>query len=164
MPESGSGSGDILLWLAIGGAAILALAILFFWHKGRKIAGEHVFRASRFSRGNLLFPTQVAVTPTSVVHFTPEFVGGREHSMHIAHVASVMIDRNLLFSDVLIETSGGTAPVRCHGHRKADAVEMKRLIEHYQSEYYRGGGRTADRSTGSGSPRAESRGDAGPQA
>ena len=80
--------------------------------------GEHVFRASRLSRGNLLFPTQVAVTPTSVVHYTPELVGGREHSMHIAHVASVLIDRNLLFSDVLIESSGGTSPVRCHGHAR----------------------------------------------
>ena len=58
--------------------------------------------------------------------------------MHIAHVASVLIDRNLFFSDVLIESSGGTSPVRCHGHRKADAVEMKRLIEQFQSEYYRG--------------------------
>jgi hypothetical protein len=38
----------------------------------------------------------------------------------------------------MIESSGGTSPVRCHGHRKQDAVEMKRLIEEYQSEYYRG--------------------------
>ena len=58
--------------------------------------------------------------------------------MHISHIASVLIDRNLWFSDVLIESSGGTSPVRCHGHRKSDAVEMKRLIEHFQSEYYRG--------------------------
>jgi hypothetical protein len=65
-------------------------------------------------------------------------VGGREHSMHISHIASVLVDRNLFFSDVLIESSGGTSPVKCHGHRKADAVEMKRLIEHYQTEYYRG--------------------------
>jgi hypothetical protein len=144
MPESGSGSGDVLLWLAIGAAALAVLALLFFWRKGRKIAGAHVFRASRFSRGNLLFPTQVAVTPSSVVHYTPEFVGGREHSMHIAHVASVMIDRNLLFSDVQIESSGGTAPVRCHGHRKGDAVEMKRLIEEFQSAYYRNRGAAPD--------------------
>jgi hypothetical protein len=135
MPDSGSG----VLWIIIAVASILLVAaVLFFWMKGRKMPGPHVFRASRFSRGNLLFPTQVAVTPTSVVHFTPEWMGGREHSMHIAHVASVLIDRNLFFSDVLIESSGGTSPVRCHGHRKADAVEMKRLIEHFQSEYYRG--------------------------
>jgi hypothetical protein len=136
MNEPGTAlSGDVL-WLAAAGLlAVAGLLVLFFWYKGRPIAGQHVFRASRMSRGNLWFPTQVSVTPTAVVHYTPELVGGREHSMHISHVASVLIDRNLFFSDVLIESSGGTSPVRCHGHRKRDAVEMKRLIEHYQSNY-----------------------------
>ena len=125
-------------WLVLVVAVVGLAAVAFFWSKGRKLPGDHVFRASRFSRGNLMFPTQVAVTPTSVVHYTPELAGGREHSMHIAHIASVLIDRNLMFSDVLIESSGGTSPVRCHGHSKADAVEMKRLIEQFQTEYYRG--------------------------
>jgi hypothetical protein len=134
-----------IVWLVALVALVLAAgAVTFFWSKGRRLPGEHVFRASRFSRGNLLMPTQVAVTPTSVVHFTPEWAGGREHSMHISHVASVLIDRNLFFSDVLIESSGGTSPVRCHGHRKADAVTMKRIIEQYQSEYYRGRGPAKD--------------------
>lgn len=139
MQETVSGSGlmEALSIAALVAVLILAAATLFFWSKGRKLPGPHVFRASRFSRGNLLFPTQVSVTPGSVVHFTPSWVGGEEHSMHIAHVASVLIDRNLFFSNVLIESSGGTSPVRCHGHRKRDAVEMKRLIEEFQSEYYR---------------------------
>jgi hypothetical protein len=137
--SSGTGQGpEIVSILALVGGALLLAAAGFFWAKGRKLAGAHVFRASRFSRGNFWFPTQVAVTPVSVVHFTPEIVGGREHSMHISHIASVMIDRNMFFSDVLIESSGGTSPVRCHGHRKADAVAIKRLIEEFQSEYYRG--------------------------
>jgi hypothetical protein len=139
MPDSTAGSGTDLLWIVALFAAVLVIAaIVFFWAKGRKMPGPHVFRASRLSRGNRLFPTQVAVTPTSVVHFTPEWFGAREQSMHIAHVASVLIDRNMFFSDVLIESSGGASPVRCHGHRKGDAVEMKRLIERFQSEYYRG--------------------------
>ena len=136
MTDSGSALSSDALWLAA--AVIVAAAglfALFFWFKGRRMAGDHVFRASRLSRGNLWFPTQVSVTPTAVVHYTPELFGGREHSMHISHVASVLIDRNLFFSDVLIESTGGTSPVRCHGHRKADAVEMKRLIEHFQSDY-----------------------------
>jgi hypothetical protein len=125
------------LWIAaIAVGVVVACVALFFWSKGRKIPGPHVFRASRFSHGNLLFPTQVAVTPTAVVHYTPELFGGREHSMHIAHVASVLIDRGLMFSDVLIESSGGTSPVRCHGHSKGDALKMKQLIEQFQSEYY----------------------------
>jgi hypothetical protein len=124
-------------WIFALLVVVVGVPVLLLWSKGRALPGEHVFRASRLSRGNLFFPTQVAVTPTSVVHYTPELVGGREHSMHIAHVASVLIDRNLFFSDVLIESTGGVSPVRCHGHRKADAIEMKRLIEEYQSRYYR---------------------------
>jgi hypothetical protein len=138
-------SNDALWIVALVVAAVGGALVLLFWFKGRRIQGAHVFRASRLSRGNLLFPTQVAVTPTSIVHYTPELFGGREQSIHLAHVASVLIDRNLFFADVMIETSGGASPVRCHGHRKGDAIEMKRLIEQFQSEYYRnrGGGPAA---------------------
>ena len=71
---------DEMEWVALGAAVLGLSAAAFFWSKGRKIGGDHVFRASRMSRGNLWFPTQVAVTPTSVVHFTPELVGGRDSS------------------------------------------------------------------------------------
>lgn len=121
-------------------AAVIAgaLALVAWWivARGRPVAGEHVFRASRWSRGNHLFPTQVAVTPTSVVQYTPQWFGRREHSIHIAHISSVEVDTNLFFSNVIIETSGGSDPVRCHGHRKRDAIAMKRLINDYQSTYY----------------------------
>ena len=136
MTDTGTALFGDAMWLAVlAVAAIAGLLVLFFWYKGRRLPGAHVFRASRWSRGNLWFPTQVSVTPIAVVHYTPELFGGREHSMHISHVASVLIDRNLFFSDVLIESSGGTSPVRCHGHKKADAIEMKRLIEQYQSDH-----------------------------
>jgi hypothetical protein len=128
---------DVVWLVAVALLTVAAALVAFFWAKGRRLPGNHVFRASRFSRGNLLFPTQVSVTPTSVVHYTPEMVGAREHSMHISHVASVLIDRNLFFSNVVIESSGGTSAVRCYGHRKRDAIAMKQLIEQYQSEYYR---------------------------
>jgi hypothetical protein len=55
----------------------------------------------------------------------------------MAHVSSVKIDTGVMFSDVLIETSGGSHPIRCHGHRKKDAVQMKALIERFQTDYYR---------------------------
>ena len=140
MPQSDLGQGGATLWwIAFTGVAIVLAILLFVWMKGRRMPGQHVFRASRFSHGNFLFPTQVGVTPTSIVHYTPQLFGCREQSIHMAHVASVLIDRNLFFSDVMIESSGGASPVRCHGHRKKDAVEMKRLIEQYQTSYYRDG-------------------------
>ena len=134
----------LLIWLVGSAVALLALVVTWVALRGRRIAGEHVFRASRWSRGNHLFPTQVALTPASVTHYTPEWVGRREQSIHMAHVASVVVDRNLFFSNVMIESSGGASPVRCHGHRKADAVEMKRLIEQFQSAYYRDRGESGE--------------------
>ncbi len=131
---------EIPAWLQFTAAALVAftLVMLFvIWKKGRPFAPGDVFRASRLSSGNRIFPTQVLISPTSVVHYTPQWVGRLEHSMHMAHVASVRIDTNLMFSDVYIETTGGASPIRCHGHRKADAVRMKELIEQYQTDYYR---------------------------
>lgn len=118
-------------------AVVLVLLLIVVWRKGRPFAVGYVFRASRLSAGNHLFPTQVQITPASVVHHTPSWIGRSEHTIHIAHVSSVRIDTGMLFSDVYIETSGGASPVKCHGHRKRDALAMQRLIEQFQSAYYR---------------------------
>lgn len=131
-------SADEVMWIGLAVVVVIVvLPVVFFWFKGRPFATGDVFRASRWSRGNRLYPTQVAITPHAVVHYTPEVIGRREQSIHMAHVSSVSINTNLLFSTVIIETSGGSAPIRCHGHRKQDAVRMKRLIEQYQTDYYR---------------------------
>jgi len=114
-------------------AIVVALLIAIVFRKGRPFVDGDVFRASRWTRGNHLFPTQVAITPTSVVQHTPRWIGKQEESIHIAHVASVKIDTHLIFSDVIIETSGGSDPIVCHGHPKADAVQIKMLIERHQS-------------------------------
>ena len=130
-------------WVTWTAAIALAIAVVFpvwIWLKGRPFAPGDVFRASRWSRGNHLFPTQVLITPTSVVHYTARWFGRREETIHMAHIASVKIDTGMVLSDVLIETSGGTDPIVCHGHRKGDADRMKNLIEGYQTDYYRGRG------------------------
>ena len=127
---------SLLIWVLLGALIIAAVLITAIVMRGRRMPGEHVFRASRWSRGNHLFPTQVAILPDSVVHYTPQWLGRREQSIHMAHVASVEVDTNLFFANVVIETSGGSEPVRCYGHKKRDAVEMKRLINQFQSDYY----------------------------
>jgi hypothetical protein len=131
---------ELVVW-TLAALAVIALALVFWiGGKGRRFAPGDVFRASRLSSGNRLFPTQVLITPTSVVQYTPRWLGRQEETIHMAHVSSVKIDTGLVFSDVLIETSGGSHPIRCHGHRKGDAAAIKRLIERYQTAYYRAGG------------------------
>ena len=129
------------LWAAVvTAAATLGVFGWIVWRKGRPFAAGDVFRASRLSAGNRLFPTQVLISPTTVIQYTPRWIGRQEESIHIAHLASVKIDTGLMLSNVLIETTGGVSPIRCHGHHKGDALRMKTLIERYQTEYYRGGG------------------------
>src|SRR6202140_2386861 len=125
------------MWVGVAAAGILLLLAVIVWRKGGPFAPGDVFRASRLSGGNHLFPTQVLITPSSVVQYTPRWIGKQEETIHMAHVASVKIDTGLLFSNLLIETSGGADPIDCHGHKKGDAVSMKALIEKYQTDYYR---------------------------
>src|SRR3989442_14717523 len=130
-------------WLSgvlVVAAAIVVVIGWIVWRKGRPFAPGDVFRASRLSSGHHLFPTQVLITPSSVVQYKPRWLGRQEETIHMAHRPSVKIDTKLIFSDVMIETSGGSDPILCHGHRKGDADAMKALIERYQTEYYRGGG------------------------
>lgn len=135
---------QVILYWAIGlGILFLVLLAVVAWIKGRPFAEGAVFRASRLSAGNHLLLTQVLITPRSVVQYKPKWIGRQEESIHLAHVASVKIHTGMLLSDLLIETSGGASPIRCHGHHKRDALEMKRLIEQYQDEYYRSSHQTA---------------------
>jgi len=127
----------ILYWILAALAALVLIVVLYVLRKGRRLPGEHVFRASRLSRGNRLFPAQVVITPTSLSHFHPQWIGKLEESIHMAHVSSIKIDTHIMFSDVVIESTGGHNPIVCHGHTKGDAVEMKKTIERYQSEYYK---------------------------
>ena len=99
-----------------------------------------VFRASRLTRGNFLFPTAIEVTGTFVIRRKRTWFTRNEISMHLRHVASVRINTGILWSDILIESSGGTDPIASHGHTKGDAVEIKRLIELSQHSPAAGGG------------------------
>ena len=142
--QSGSASGPIVHsawgvfeWLIIIIPALILLVIFYVIRKGRRVEGEHVFRASRASRGNRIFPTQVVISPSSITLYQPQWIGRVEESIHMAHVASIRIDTHMVFADVFIETSSGKEPIVCHGHTKGDATAMKQLVENFQSDYYR---------------------------
>ena len=127
-------------WAIWTGLIILVVLGLIAWYvqmKNRHLPGENVYRASRLTRGNRIFPAQVQISSQSVTLRQPQWIGKLEESVHIAHVASIKIDTNMVFSDVLIETTGGHNPMVCHGHTKGDAVKMKQVIEKFQSEYYK---------------------------
>ncbi len=91
-----------------------------------------LFKASRLTRGNHIFPTRIEVGPEHVVRIKPRLFGRSEESIPVSKVASVQISTGFFFSDIRIDSSGGTDPIESHGHRKRDAIEIRSLVEHYQ--------------------------------
>jgi len=88
-----------------------------------------LFRASRWTRGNRLFPTAIEVTDKAVIRRKRSWFSRDEMSISITKVASVHIKTGVIWSDLLIESSGGTDPLASHGHTKADARRIRELIE-----------------------------------
>ena len=53
-------------------------------------------------------------------------------SISITKVASVHVRTGIWWSDILIESSGGSDPLASHGHRKANARRIRELVEEAQ--------------------------------
>lgn len=95
--------------------------------------GDETFTASRWTRGNLWFPTRIVVSPLHISRVKRRLFGRSEESISISQVASVKISTGIFWSDIVIESTGGTDPITSHGHRKADAVRIRELVEGYQA-------------------------------
>jgi hypothetical protein len=93
---------------------------------------SEIFQASRWTSGNLLFPTVIEVTDKSVMRRKRSWFSVDEMSITVQKVASIHITTGLLWSKILVESSGGSDPLVSHGHSKTDARRIKELIEQYQ--------------------------------
>src|SRR5436190_19675779 len=96
-----------------------------------------IFKASRWTKGNLFFPTYLEITDKSISRRKRTWFRLDEMSMSLSKVASVHIKTGLIWSEILIESSGGSDPIASHGHSKDDARRIKELIENAQSELAR---------------------------
>jgi len=121
--------------IAVAGAVGLGVLPWAVNHRRNRAFTKEVpvFRASRFTKGNHIWPTQVAVFPNRVVRYAPRLFGHLEETIGIDQVASVSVDSGLIFGDVIVETSGGSQPIRCHGHVKGDAEKIRRRITEAQA-------------------------------
>jgi hypothetical protein len=93
---------------------------------------SETFKASRWTRGNFLFPTVIEVTDKAVVRRKRSWFSRDEISISITKVASVHIKTGIVWANILIESTGGTDPLASHGHKKADARRIRELIEESQ--------------------------------
>ena len=94
---------------------------------------SETFQASRWTRGNRLFPTYIEVSEKAVSRRKRSWFRMDEMSISLSKVASVHIKTGLIWSEILIESSGGSDPLASHGHKKGDAQRIKELIESAQA-------------------------------
>jgi len=95
---------------------------------------SETFQASRWTKGNFLFPTVIEVNDKAVVRRKRSWFSRDEISISVQKIASVHIKTGLIWADILIESSGGTDPLTSHGHGKADALRIKEMIEDFQAK------------------------------
>jgi hypothetical protein len=93
---------------------------------------SETFKASRWTRGNFLFPTSIEVSDRAVIRHKRSWFSHDEMSITISKVASVHIKTGIFWSDILIESSGGSDPISSHGHTKRDAQRIRDLVESAQ--------------------------------
>jgi len=97
-------------------------------------SAAQTFTASRWTQGNFFFPTRLIISPQRVARVKSRLFGSNEESIGMTKIASVHISTGVFWSEIVIESTGGTDPITSHGHRKADAQRIRDLIETYQSQ------------------------------
>jgi len=70
-----------------------------------------IFAASRWTQGNFFFPTKIVVSPQRVSRIKSRLFGSNEETIVMSKVASVHISTGVLWSEIVIESAGGTDPI-----------------------------------------------------
>ena len=95
---------------------------------------SETYTASRWTKGNFFFPTKIVVSPQRVIRLKSRLFGSNEESIPMSKVASVHISTGVFWSEIVIESTGGSDPITSHGHRKAEAQRLRDLLETYQAQ------------------------------
>lgn len=93
---------------------------------------EKTFQSSRWTSRNLFFPDALVLASDGIIFRKGSLFGSREEHINYSAVASFRIDNGILFSNVTIETSGGSQPIIVNGLWKAEAKEIQDTIRAFQ--------------------------------
>lgn len=93
---------------------------------------KKVFQSKRITGGNAIFPDKVILDDDGIHFIKPGLLKKGEEIISYSQIASVKIVSKILFSDILIETTGGSQPVFINGLAKRDAQKIKQLIKQYR--------------------------------
>lgn len=88
------------------------------------------FIASRISADhNVLFPDRIDIEDDRVVYYKGTLIGYQSTVIPRASISSVRINSNILFADIIIESSGGRR-LEINGLSKREAREIYNSLIH----------------------------------
>jgi hypothetical protein len=90
------------------------------------------FVSSRWTAGNLYFPDMLTLDNDAIIYKKSAIVGSKEEHINYKSVASVKLKNGMIFSDLVIETSGGSQSITIRGLSKQDAIKASELIRKVQ--------------------------------
>lgn len=86
--------------------------------------------ASRVSGdGNAVFPDEIIIDDEEevVIHRKPKLIGSKETKIRFGAIASIEVDKGVLFADIIIETRGGREII-ARGFTRMDADRIKEML------------------------------------
>ena len=87
------------------------------------------FIANRISANhNLLFPDRIDIDDERVVYYKGAIIGYQTTEIQRECISSVRLLSNILFADIIIESSGGRR-LEINGLSKSEAREVYRLLQ-----------------------------------
>ena len=87
------------------------------------------FIANRISANhNILFPDRIDVEEDMVVYYKGALIGYQTTAIQRVSISSVRLVSNILFADIIIESSGGRR-IEINGLTKPDANEVFHLLQ-----------------------------------
>lgn len=87
------------------------------------------FTANRISANhNLLFPDRIDVDEDRVVYYKGALIGYQTTVIQRTSISSVRLISNILFADIIIESSGGRR-IEINGLSKSDARDVYNLLQ-----------------------------------
>ncbi len=86
------------------------------------------FTASRFSKGNRLFPTEILIEKSGLTVRIPGIFNSKSEYMEYSYISNVSVSTPLIgYSTITFYTSG--SQVEAHGFTKRKVVEIQAAIE-----------------------------------
>jgi hypothetical protein len=96
------------------------------------LAPDQVFRSSRWSTGNLLFPDSLTVSGDGILFRKGRMFGSSEERISYKAIASVRVKNGVFLCTLSVETSGGSQPIYINGLWKSDGRKIQEAIREYQ--------------------------------